>query len=136
MTRRGRERGSAAVELVLVAPILVAMILIVVAGGRMVAARGHVNDAAYAAARAASLDANPDRALISGIDAAHDALADRGKSCANLTVSFAGTDFQPGGQVRVVATCVADLKDVAGFGIPGQKTYEATAVVPIEEHRL
>lgn len=128
------EAGSAAVELVLVAPLLVGLILTVVAGGRIVDARGQVNDAAYAGARAASLNLGPG-GLDAGRVAAEQSLADRGKSCASLSVTFAGSDPQPGGRIRATVHCVTNLHDLVGFGLPGTKEFTAIAVVPIEQYR-
>jgi hypothetical protein len=135
MSRRREERGAAAVEMLLMAPLLMAFVLVVVAGGRYTDSRGQVNDAAYAAARAASLESTIEAGQQAGREAAVDALDERGKACVNLEVSFAGTDFQPGGQVQVSVQCRADLRDVVGFGIPGSKWFSADAVVPIERYR-
>ena len=118
------------------APLLVAFLLVVVAGGRYADSRGQVNDAAYAAARAASLQTDATAARSAGYAAANRSLAERGKACARLQVSFTGTDFRPGGQVQVAVTCRADLSDVAGFRVPGAKEFRAQAVVPIERYRL
>src|SRR5690349_12968928 len=140
MTRRHHfcgcvpERGSAAVEMVLMVPVLIGLILTVVAGGRFVEARGQVNDAAYAGARAASL-AHRTSVYGAGRNAAQQSLADRGKACVSLAISFAGSDPHPGGQIRVTVRCTAALHDVVGFGLPGTKRFEATAVVPIEQYR-
>jgi Flp pilus assembly protein TadG len=137
-SRAGRvrdERGATAVELVLMAWVLVGFIMTVVGAGRFVDGRGQVNDAAYAAARAASLAPNLDAAREAGQNAAQESLADRGKACTTLTVSLAGTDFRTAGQVRAEVTCQADLSDVVGFGLPGTKSFTATAVVPIEQYR-
>ena len=54
MGRRRDERGSAAVELVLLTPLLVSLMLFVVALGRMASAEGTVDDAARDAARSAA----------------------------------------------------------------------------------
>jgi Flp pilus assembly protein TadG len=129
------ERGFAAVELLAMATVLVGFIVTVVAGGRFVDAESQVDDAAYAAARAASLESNVEAGQIAGRKAAEDSLADRGKACTRLTVSFAGTDFRTSGHVNVQVTCHADLSDVVGFGLPGAKDFTATAVVPIEQYR-
>jgi len=129
------ERGYAAVELLAMATVLVGFIVTVVGGGRFVDAKSQVDDAAYAAARAASLESNVEAGQIAGRKAAEDSLADRGKACTRLTVSFAGTDFRTSGHVNVQVTCHADLSDVVGFGLPGAKDFTATAVVPIEQYR-
>jgi hypothetical protein len=132
---RGDERGAAAVELLLMTPLLMVFVLVVVAGGRYTDARGQVNDAAYAAARAASLQQGLESGQVAGRAAAAEALASRGRACVRLEVSFAGTDFRPGGYVEAIVTCQVDLRDVAGFGIPTTKVFRADAVVPIERHR-
>ena len=126
--------GSAAVELVLVVPVLIGLILTVVGGGRIVDARGQVNDAAYAGARAASLHLGPG-GFDAGRAAAMKSLSDRGKACVTLTVSFAGSDPHPGGQIHATVRCTANLHDVVGFGLPGTKQFQATAIVPIEQYR-
>jgi hypothetical protein len=123
------------VELLLMTPLLMVFVLVVVAGGRYTDARGQVNDAAYAAARAASLHQSLEAGQVAGRAAAAESLAARGKACVRLEVSFAGTDFRPGGHVQTIVTCHVDLRDVAGLGIPGTKTFSADAVVPIERHR-
>jgi Flp pilus assembly protein TadG len=129
------ERGYTAVELLAMTTVLVGFIVTVVGGGRFVDAKSQVDDAAYAAARAASLELNFEAGQIAGRNAAQDSLADRGKACTRLTVSFAGTDFRTSGHVKVQVTCHANLSDVAGFGLPGAKDFIATAVVPIEQNR-
>ena len=52
-----RERGAMAVEVVLLAPVLVAFVILVVAMGRYVSVRGDVEAAARDAARAGSVAA-------------------------------------------------------------------------------
>ena len=132
---RRDERGVMAIEVVILTPVLVGAIMVIAAGARYVDARGQVNDAAYAAARAASLTANQQAAVHAGIQAARDAMAHRGHACASLSVRVDAGDFQPGGDVAATVTCVADLSDIAGFGLPGHKTFVDTAVVPLDEHR-
>jgi Flp pilus assembly protein TadG len=125
-----------AIEVVVLTPLLVAAIMVIAAGGRYVDARGQVNGAAYAAARAASLTRNQEAAVQAGTQAAEQSMSRRGLACANLTVAVDAADFNPGGDVRATVTCVADLSDVVGVGgIPGSKTFTFTAVVPLEEHR-
>lgn len=133
--RPRNEGGYAAVELLVMAPLFVGFIVMVVAAGRFVDARSQVDDAAYAAARAASLEQTVEAGKVSGRGAAADSLADRGRACTQLTVSFAGTDFRASGQVKVEVTCHANLSDLVGFGLPGARNFSATAVVPIEQYR-
>jgi Flp pilus assembly protein TadG len=132
---RRDERGVMAIEVVILTPALVAAIMVIAAGARFVDARGQTNSAAYAAARAASLTTNQEAAIQAGTKAAEASMSQRGHACANLTVDIDAGDFKPGGDVRATVRCVADLSDLAGFGIPGSKTFSYTAVVPLERHR-
>lgn len=124
-----------AIEVVILTPLLVAAIMVVVAGSRYVQAGSQVNDAAYAAARAASLTTNQQAAVQAGTRAARVSMSTRGPACADLTVHVDAHDFQPGGDVTATVTCVADLSDISGLGLPGHKTFTQTAVVPLDEHR-
>jgi Flp pilus assembly protein TadG len=131
---RRDERGVMAIELVVLTPMLVGAIMVIAVGVRYIDARGEANDAAYAAARAASLTTNQEAAVQAGTEAAVDA-GQHGQACPDPTVHIHAGDFQPGGDVRATVTCVADLTDIAGFGLPGHKTFTFTAVVPIDSHR-
>lgn len=142
--RRGRlrvrdERGSAGIELLLMATASVALLLVVVAAGRYNDGQAQANDAAYAAARAASLAANPSQAVSAGRQAAADALGERGKSCQNLSVTFAGSDFNPGGQVIAEVSCTVSLTDTGSvgtqLGLQPKTRFTERAVVPIERFR-
>lgn len=133
--RSRRQDGSATVELVLMAPVVVAVFLLVVGLGRMAQTRQDVNGAAAEAARAASLQRNTALSQESARSAALATLQDRGVSCSNVTVSVNIGSYQPGGSVSATVTCVAPLGDVALSGLPGSETFHATAVVPIEQYR-
>lgn len=136
MTRRRRgEQGTAAIELVLVAPVLIVVMLFVVGLGRMAHARQQIDAVASDSARAASLERNTSNSAHAAQVAAEASLGDAGVSCTNLDVNVDLDSYQPGGQVRVVVSCVAKLGDVALAGFPGTRTFTAEAVVPIETHR-
>lgn len=136
MTGHGRrENGSVAVELVLVAPVMLVVLLLVVGLGRMAHARQDVDGAAADAARAASLERNTYLSEAAARDTATATLAGRGISCQGLQVTADVSAYEPGGSVAVTVTCTAGLADVALSGLPGHKTFTATAVVPIEQYR-
>ena len=65
---RAKCRGAVAIELVLVAPAVVFLLLLGVAGGRLSGAQALVDDAAVSGARAASLAPGPAEALTCGPD--------------------------------------------------------------------
>lgn len=137
VSRRSRDhRGSTSLEVVVLTPVLVACILVTAAGARYIDARGQTSAASYAAARAASLTSNQQAAVAAGRSAAVNSLGDRGQACTELVVTIDASDFAPGGDLRATVTCVANMSDLAGFGLPGSKTFTSTAVVPIEAHRV
>lgn len=133
------ERGSAGVEMLIMATAALSIVLVVVAAGRYVDGSAQANDTAYAAARAASLESGMGQGSVAGRRAAEKALADRGKSCQNLTVSFAGSDFTPGGQVVAEVTCTVTLLDTGSLGkqlgLRPNTQFSERAVVPIETYR-
>jgi len=139
LLRRRDERGSTAVETLLMTTATLSLVLVVVAAGRYVDGAAQANDAAYAAARAASLEPSLSEGMSAGRRAAADALAERGKSCRNLTVSFAGSDFTPGGQVVAEVSCTVSLLDTGALGrqlgLKPTRVFIETAVVPIETYR-
>lgn len=131
---RRDERGTMAIEVVILTPTLIAAIMVIAAGARYVDARGQTNSAAFAAARAASLTTNQEAAVQAGTKAAEDSMSQRGHACSDLSVDIDAGDFSPGGDVRATITCVADLSDL-GLPLPSSKTFTFSAVVPLERHR-
>ncbi|MER8182058.1 TadE/TadG family type IV pilus assembly protein [Kitasatospora sp. NPDC094015] len=77
----GSDRGSVAVEVALLAPVLVAFVLLVVAAGRVQTTAGVVDAAARAAARAASLARDDDGGRQAAADAATEMLDERQVRC-------------------------------------------------------
>lgn len=129
------QRGVAAMEFVLITPVLITILLFVVGLGRMAHASQKVEAVASSAARAASLERNTELSRAAARQAAEDELGEQGVSCTNLQVAADLSSYQPGGQVTVTVNCTTDLSDVAMAGFPGSKAYTATAVVPIETWR-
>jgi Flp pilus assembly protein TadG len=133
-TRRADE-GTTSVELVLVAPVFLAALLLVVGLGRIVEAEGRVQGAARDAARAASVA----RSAVSAAEAARGAAAvnleERGVSCTAFEVLVDTTNFRPGGQVRVSVACTADLSGLGMSGLPGSRTLRSEATAPLEQYR-
>lgn len=129
------ERGDAAVELTLLAPVLLVILLFVVGLGRMAHANQQVESVAADAARAASLERNTAASSDVAKQAAQRSLDQAGLSCQNMDVDVDVSQYKPGGTVEVTVTCTADMGDVAMAGFPGQRKFSATSVVPIEYYR-
>lgn len=135
LSRTGDERGSASVELVLVTPLLVLLMLVVVALGRLVDARLVVGDAAHQAARAASLSRTESDAQSEARRSATTTLRAAGATCARLKVAVATAGLQPGQSASVQVTCIADLSSLTRTGMPGTVTVDGTAYSPIDTFR-
>lgn len=129
----GRDRGSIAVELVLLAPLLIALLLFVVGLGRIAHARGQVDGAAADAARSASLARTPEAAQRAGDDAARAYFGENG--CRALYVEIDTGALRPGGQVIARVRCVVSLAGLGLAGFPGSRTLTATVSAPRETFR-
>lgn len=129
--RRPRcERGVVAVELAVMAPVLVAFLLLVVFAGRWAHRESVVSSAAAEAARHASVERTPADAAASAESTAAGHLA----SCDAHSVSVSA-DVSPGGSVSVTVDCVVDMADLAFIGAPGSHTFSATAVEQVDVYR-
>ena len=136
MTRRPiSERGSVAVETAIIAPALVALLLLVVFAGRVSQAEAEVRRAASEGARAASLEYFEDAAVMAATDRVTANLQDNGVVCAELTTDVDTSQLAPGGSVSVTVRCIADMADVALLGVPGTRTFVATSIEVIDRYR-
>ncbi|MGF1645856.1 MAG: TadE/TadG family type IV pilus assembly protein [Kineosporiaceae bacterium] len=120
-----------AVELVLLAPLLVAFLMLVAAFARYVAVEGEVEAAAREAARAASLERSAPAAAGSAERTAAAALPP-GARC---TAPALGGSFTEGGVVTVELSCRVDLSDLGLLGLPGSITLTGTSAAPLETYR-
>jgi Flp pilus assembly protein TadG len=132
---RRPEQGSVAVEVAVLAPALVALLLLVVFAGRVAQADGDVRRAAAAAARAASLRQEPGDAEEAARDVAGANLRTSGVACAELETVVDTTRFAAGGTVAVTLRCRASMADVSLLGVPGRRTFSARSVEVVDRYR-
>lgn len=133
---RRDDRGTAAVELVLLTPLLLIALGFVVVAGRLGTVKAEISGAARDAARAASLQTDLVTAADAALETAAASLDDRTVTCANLVVELGeGTDFVAGGSVTVVVSCDVHLADVAMPGLPGTRTVSGESVEVIDLYR-
>jgi hypothetical protein len=126
------DRGSLAIELVILTPILVLFMAVLVALGRIVEAQGQVDGAARDAARAASIAQNSGTALGDARTAADGDLVGASKCADTPDVTFgSGTDLVPGGVVNVIVTCRVGLPALSFIGFQ-TKTITGYASAPID----
>jgi len=130
-----RERGGAALELVLVVPALVALLLLVVAGGRVVQARGDVDAMARDAARSASVARSPAEAMARAETMVRERVGEGGVQCREPSVTADTSAFRPDGVVAVVVTCHVDLASLSLLGISASRAITAEATEVIDARR-
>ncbi|MEW2386007.1 TadE family protein [Micromonospora sp. NPDC047707] len=133
------ERGSASIEMAVVAPAILALFTTAVIGGRVNLARQALEAAAYDAARTASLARTSGEASAQALAAANTTLNAQGLSCTslNVTVSTAGFDVPVGQPATVTArlACTATFSDVALPGMPGSVRISASFTSPLDTYR-
>jgi hypothetical protein len=119
--------------------VLLALIGLVIAAGRMSIAQGSVNAAARDAARQASISLTPAAAQSAGQASARTALRQDGLGCRPVVLinvsQFATT--QPGQPAVVTATvkCAISLSDLALPGLPGSLRLQAEFTSPLDVYR-
>lgn len=134
-----RERGSATLELAIIAPALLLVLGLVVLAGRVQVAAGAVEHAATIAAREASLARTATSAQSTATTAATRELAAQDIQCATSSVTVDATGFatalgQPA-TVTTSVTCTISFADLAVPGLPGSRTLTATATSPLDRFR-
>jgi Flp pilus assembly protein TadG len=112
------ERGSAALELVIIAPVLILLLLFVIAVGRTIDARERVQDAAHSAARAATLAATAPQAEQAASQTAAQALASAGVTCSPMNVTAQVGSLTPGSTIAVTVSCRVSTTGVTGLELP------------------
>ncbi|MYW91667.1 pilus assembly protein [Amycolatopsis rubida] len=123
-TRAGRgplwsDTGSISVEAAVLVPVVLFVGLLIVAGARVSSAQQAVDNAASAAARAASIARSPAAAQHAGTLVARERLGREGMSCDEFSVSVDASQIALGrpGQVRAIVECRVALSDL-GLPVP------------------
>ncbi|MFH8736800.1 TadE/TadG family type IV pilus assembly protein [Streptomyces sp. NPDC017964] len=134
-----QDRGSYALETAVLAPVLIAILGLMIAFGRITDADGAVDSAAHAAARAASLERDAGTAQTKAQDAVTRSLSGEGITCqtSNVAIDTSGyaTDVGETATVTASISCTANLSDIALPGLPGAKTLSASWTSPIDTYR-
>jgi Flp pilus assembly protein TadG len=135
MNRPEDERGSLSLELVVLAPAILAILALVIVGGRTVLASQAIAQAAAQAARDASQQPTAAAATTAAKSRATSVLAGQGLDCTDtaVTVDAAALNAPPGvpGAVNVTVECTVTWRDLAVIG-PGTRTLHATGRAPID----
>lgn len=129
------ERGSSALELVLLTPVLLLVLMLVVGVGRMADARERVGDAAYQAARAATLAPTAPAAQQAAASAAASSLAGAGVTCAAMSVTADVDGLAPGSTVSATVTCSVSWSGITGISFAGHQSITASATSIVDQYR-
>lgn len=131
MRRRSDERGSASVELAILAPLVGLLLGSVVLVGRVQLARADVEGAARSAARDLSISRDP-YVAVEGVRSALMETLDVGSPTCR-TLSFSPEIGST--QVTVSITCSVDLQEAAILPVPGSMSVSASASEVIDIYR-
>jgi Flp pilus assembly protein TadG len=126
MNRSRIDNGSVAVEVVLITPALVALLLLVVLGGRLTGAQSRVRHAAASAARAASLRSSLAAAEADAVTAAQSDLERAHVECSGGPAVEVRGSLEPGDRVTVTVRCQVPLRDLGLLGL-GRSVHEVSA---------
>lgn len=129
-------RGSVAVEVTLIVPLVVMLMLGLAGGWRIGWARAQLAEAAAAGARAATLAGSAPQAVQQATAAIEFDLATVDVHCSSLSVQIDASAFNsaPGHHAEVSAElgCRLDLADVLVPGLPGAVQLEARATEALD----
>lgn len=124
------------VELAVIAPALIALLLLVGAGGRVVEVQGHIDGAARDAARAASLAQSAQQASEFAQQAA---VGDLGSTswCSGGSVQAQVSGFPDGDitgprNVTVTVRCTVDMSPFRLLGFGQTMTFTGSAIAPLD----
>jgi Flp pilus assembly protein TadG len=136
--RRVRDRGSLALELAILTPVLLALLAVMVAIFLVEQASGVVDSAARAAARSATLVRDPDEAHAQAEQAAEEAMESSGVTCSTMTVTVDTSEMSAPlgetGWVEVRVECTVPLSHIAP-GLPGSVERASSFVSVVDQFR-
>lgn len=126
MRRVRHEDGTAAIEMVLIAPALLLLLAVIVGSGRVVSTKSAVLSVAREAARAAAEAPDAGTAERVARDRAREVASGLGLDPSRLTISQEAGDFARGAPYEVLISYRVRLSDLPAFGfLPGSFVVEA-----------
>jgi hypothetical protein len=130
------ERGTAAVELALLAPVLLMLVAVVTAAGRVVETKSAVLSVAREAARAAAEAPNAAAAHDAAIATAQQVAEGLGLDPARLSIVEDPHGFSRGAPYEVSVSYQVSMADLPGLGLlPGSVTLGAEHAELIDTYR-
>jgi Flp pilus assembly protein TadG len=134
----GRDDGNAALELVVLAPVILFLLGLVIAAGRTSIARGAMDAAARDAARQASISLTPAAAQAAAQSSAQAALSQDGLDCipaVHVVTSQFGNQVGTPATVTAIVRCRVPLADLVVPGMPGSMLLTSNFTSPLDPFR-
>jgi Flp pilus assembly protein TadG len=141
---RAGERGSVTLEAAILAPALLLIVALIILGGRIAMANQAVDQAAWDAVRAASIERTAGAATTSAAAAGHASLVNQGVGCLGgpaVSVDTSGFAIPVASeqlsQTTVSVICLVSFTDLVGLGlhVPGTITFTATVQSAVDRYR-
>ena len=129
--RRMDERGSAQVELVVLAVVSFLFVAMIVFAGRLNVGSAHAEAAARSAARTISVARNPESAVGDARSAAEQTVEVGSAMCRSMGFDYGITPDE----VTVTIDCEVDLSEATLLEVPGSMNVSATASEVIDQYR-
>jgi Flp pilus assembly protein TadG len=129
------DRGTMALELAILTPVLVAFMMLMVGVGRIVNAQSQVDSAARDAVRNASIARSAGDAQSRAATAAEASMREFRWCPGGPSTQTDTSAWAPGGQVSVTVTCDANLGGLSLIGLPGTKRMTGRATAPLDTFR-
>jgi Flp pilus assembly protein TadG len=127
------QRGTAAVEAVLIVPVLLVLLALLMAGGEITSDEAALQAVAREAGRIAVTAADPAAAISLGRARADEVATGYGLDPSRLAVTISPGSFARGSDILVTATYSADLSALPSLGlIPRTARLTAHHVEPID----
>ena len=125
------ERGSMAIEVVVLVPILLLVLSLIVGFGRYVSTQGDARAIAREAVRAATIARSASTAAVAAQEAA-DASTPDDMRCQPVDL---GGAYEPGGIITVTVRCRVSWAGLADIGLLGGAEVTATSAAPLDRFR-
>lgn len=133
--RLRRERGALALELAILAPVLLVLFMFLLACGRYFQTSSLLESAARDGARAASQSRSLSEAQVRVDDAVTSTMSQAVKSCQESASGSITTAFTPGTPLSVEVTCTINYRDLGLLGLGGDTTITKRFTSSLDPYR-
>ncbi|MFB6722260.1 TadE/TadG family type IV pilus assembly protein [Kribbella sp. NPDC056345] len=135
LARLRGDRGTMALEMVVLAPILLLLFMFLLAAGRYFQTTALAESAARDGARAASMSRSQTDAQVRVNDAVTRTMGQAVKSCKESASGIITTTLAAGAPLSVEVTCTIDYRDLSFLGLGGDTTVTKRFTSSVDPYR-